>query len=198
MRHLILIFMTAIAICTATAQTIEIKHHDAAESYKVSEIDRISHEYNDGDIVRTVWNGNEMVSESIVSVGDIICYVKPEPTIVGIWDVVESYLYRPYPNAEWQTRTRTYVLEFNEDGSFTKSDTSYESSTWSYSANDGGFSARGFVIATATQVSWDRFTGIADDKDNPTKITGKRYEGNTNTTTNVEELEGEFEMTRRE
>lgn len=81
---------------------------------------------------------------------------------------------------------------------FTKSDVSFESSPWNYNPSDGSFGAKRFAIATVSQVSWDRFTGTADNKDNPMKLTGKRYEGNVNNATNVEEMQGEFEMTRRQ
>lgn len=198
MKRIILLIFSLIVLQVVSAQSIELNSGDSKESFKVSEIDSITHENRNGDLVRVAWHNNQIVSETPVAVGDAIYYVKAEPTLVGIWDAVETYYYRKYPGADWEKGTRTYTIEFNEDGTFTKSDISFVSSSWDYNSSDGSFGAKGVSIATATQTSWDRFTGTADNKDNPMKLTGNRYEGNVNTVANVEEKEGEFEMTRRQ
>lgn len=198
MKRIVLLIFASIIVQIAVAQNIELMYGNSTERFKVSEIDSITHEIRNGNLMRLAWHNNNVVSETPAAVGDAICYVKAEPTIVGIWDAVETYSYRKYPGADWEKRTRTYSIEFKEDGTFTKSDDSFESSSWSYNPSDGSFGAKGIAIATATQTSWDRFTGNADNKDNPMKLTGKRYEGNYNTVTNVEEMQGEFEMTRRQ
>lgn len=198
MKRIILLILTFIIVQISVAQTIELNCGNSTEHFKVSEIDSITHEIRDGNLIRLVWYNNAIVSETPTAVGDVICYIKAEPTLVGVWDAVETYSYQKYPGADWEKGTRTYTIEFKEDGTFTKSDTSFESTSWNYNPSNGNFGAKGFAIATATQVSWDRFTGIVDNKDNPMKLTGKRFEGNMNTVTNVEEMKGEFEMTRRQ
>lgn len=197
MKRISLLIIVLTSLIVLKAQSIEISYGNNTEKFKVSEIDSITHEIQNAEIKRLVWHNGSVVSEKPVSVGDSIRYVKPEPTLVGVWDAVETYSYRPFPGAAWEDRTRTYTIEFKDDGTFTKSDTSFVSSTWSYSSSSGSFSAKGNSIATTWQVSWDRFTGNADDKEYPMKLTGKRYEGNFNAVTTVEDAKGEFIMTRR-
>lgn len=198
MKRSILLFLSLIILQIASAQSIELNYGNSKESFKVSEIDSITHENRNGVLMRVAWHNNQIISETPIAAGDAICYIKAEPTLVGIWDAVETYSYQRFPGADWEKRTRTYTVEFKEDGTFTKSDISFVSSSWSYNPYDGSFGTKGFSIATASQTSWDRFIGIADDKDNPMKLTGKRYEGNVNSVANVEEMKGEFEMTRRQ
>ncbi|MDE7154283.1 MAG: hypothetical protein K2O00_07580 [Muribaculaceae bacterium] len=197
MKRFYLIILLAVLVNSAIAQTITVKHGETNDSFKISEIDCITHEIQGENLVRIAWHNGSVISESTVSVGDEIVYEKAKPTIVGIWDVEEKYEYRRFPNAPWETRTRSYIVEFKEDGTFTKSDTSFERSSWSYNSTTGSFGAKGFTIATGSQLSWDKFNGNADNKDNPMKITGVRYEGNVNSVANVEEKKGDFEMTRR-
>lgn len=119
------------------------------------------------------------------------------PGISGTWNVVETYSTRPFPGAEWQTKTREYSLSLNEDGSIqiSGSDTEYIGGSWSYTSS-GSFNATGHIIATQTQNTWDRFKGTVDDIKNPQKITGTRYRGNMNQVTYVEDAAGSFVMTR--
>lgn len=127
--------------------------------------------------------------------GEVKSFTTLAPSIVGTWNVVETYETRPFPGAEWETKTREYSLSLNEDGSISKSDTEYIGGSWSYSSG-GSFYATGHIIATQTQNTWDRFDGKVDDIKNPQKITGTRYRGNMNQVTYAEEAVGSFVMTK--
>ncbi len=119
------------------------------------------------------------------------------PSISGTWNVVETYSTRPFPGAEWETKTREYTLHLNSDGSVNVDGLGYDyiGGGWSYGSN-GRFGATCHVIATQTQNSWDRYEGVVDDIKNPQKITGTRYVGNMNQVTNVEDAAGSIVMTR--
>lgn len=118
------------------------------------------------------------------------------PGISGTWNVVETYSTRPFPGAEWQTKTREYSLTLNEDGSVQISGMGYEYIGGSWGYGGGNFSATCHIIATQTQNSWDRFEGKVDDVKNPQKITGTRYRGNMNQVVNVEDAVGSIVMTK--
>lgn len=137
------------------------------------------------------YNGQMYSSRECVS------FATKVPSIVGTWNVVETYSSRPFPGAEWETKTREYSLSLNENGSIQilGSDTEYISGSWSYTSS-GSFNATGHIIATQTQNTWDRFNGTVDDVKNPQKITGTRYRGNMNQVTYVEDAAGSFVMTR--
>lgn len=119
------------------------------------------------------------------------------PGIVGTWNCVEEYDWRPYPSAAWQTKTRSYTLTLHSDGSITVNglDYNYIGGSWDYSSS-GLFTATGHVFATQTQNSWDRFEGTVDSVKNPKRITGVRYRGNMNMVVNVEDVAGRITMTR--
>ena len=118
------------------------------------------------------------------------------PGISGIWNVVETYSTRPFPGAEWETKTREYTLHLNSDGSVKVEGLGYDyiGGNWGY--GNGHFGATCHVIATQTQNTWDRYEGVVDDIKNPQKITGTRYVGNMNQVTNVENAAGSIVMTR--
>lgn len=136
------------------------------------------------------YNGQMYASPECVS------FVTKVPSIVGTWNVVETYSTRPFPGAEWQTKTREYSLTLNEDGSVQISGMGYEYIGGSWGYGGGNFSATCHIIATQTQNSWDRFEGKVDDVKNPKKITGTRYSGNMNQVVNVENAVGSIVMTK--
>ncbi|MBD5459698.1 MAG: fibronectin type III domain-containing protein [Lachnospiraceae bacterium] len=118
------------------------------------------------------------------------------PGISGTWNVVETYSTRPFPGAEWETKTREYTLHLNTDGSVNVEGLGYDYIGGSWGYGNGRFGATCHVIATQTQNSWDRYEGVVDDIKNPQKITGTRYVGNMNQVTNVENAAGSIVMTR--
>lgn len=120
------------------------------------------------------------------------------PDISGMWKCVEEYSYRPFPNAEWETRTREYTFTLNQDGSMQVTGLGYDdiAGSWSLSAN-GNFSARVDIIATQTQNTYDTFAGTVNDVANPTVITGSRTRTNINQVSSNSERQGNFTMTRQ-
>lgn len=118
------------------------------------------------------------------------------PGISGTWNVVETYSTRPFPGAEWETKTREYTLHLNTDGSVNVEGLGYDYIGGSWGYGNGRFGATCQVIATQTQNSWDRYEGVVDNIKNPQKITGTRYVGNMNQVTNVENAAGSIVMTR--
>lgn len=119
------------------------------------------------------------------------------PDLQGTWNCEEEYDWRPFPGAEWQTKTRNYSITLNDDGSFKVNglDYDYIGGSWGFSC-DGSFFATAHIIATQTQNTWDRFEGKIENRDNPNKITGVKYRGNMNQVVNVEEVVGRITMTR--
>lgn len=140
-------------------------------------------------IARVEFQGGKWESNSI-------SFTTKAPSIVGTWNVVETYSTRPFPGAEWQTKTREYSLTLNEDGSVQVSGMDYEYIGGGWGYGGGNFSATCHIIATQTQNSWDRFYGKVDDIKNPQKITGTRYRGNMNQVVNVEDAVGSIVMTK--
>lgn len=130
--------------------------------------------------------------------GEEMSFTTDLPDISGEWQCIEEYSYRPFPGAEWETRTREYTLTFGGDGSMVSSQYEYVDGTGGYSlSTDGKFRASGFLIATQNQTTIERYEGRVDDITNPTKITGSRYISNTNQVTSVENFEGSFTLTRK-
>ena len=140
-------------------------------------------------IARIEFQGGKWESNTIL-------FTTKVPSICGTWNVVETYSTRPFPGADWQTKTREYSLTLNEDGSIQISGIGYEYIAGSWGYGGGRFSATGHIFATQTQISWDRFDGKVDDVKNPQKIIGTRYSGNMNQVTNVENAVGSIVMTR--
>ena len=120
------------------------------------------------------------------------------PDISGTWKCVEEYNYRPFPNADWETKTREYTVILNQDGSMQVTGLGYDyiASSWSLSS-DGNFSARVDIIATQTQNTYETFAGTVDNLANPTVITGYRTRTNINQVTSNSERQGNFTMTRQ-
>lgn len=127
---------------------------------------------------------------------DCVVFITKVPSIEGTWNVVETYSTRPFPGAEWETKTREYTLYLNSDGSVNVEGLGYDYIGGSWGYGNGRFGATCHVIATQTQNSWDRYEGVVDDIKNPQKITGTRYVGNMNQVTNVENAAGSIVMTR--
>ena len=125
-----------------------------------------------------------------------VSFTTKSPGITGTWNCVEEYDWRPFPGAEWQTKTRNYTITLNDDGSMSvKGLEDYIGGSWGYSSS-GYFNATAHIIATQTQNTWDRFEGNVDSVENPTTITGVRYRGNMNQFAYSEDVAGRITMTR--
>lgn len=173
---------TITASSTETEQDLFVSGLDPSTTYTCSAYVNFRHSH-----------GNYYSKED-----DGVTFTTKAVGIAGTWNVVETYQARPFPGAEWETRTRVYSLSLNEDGAIQISgtDTEYIGGNWHYDSSNGKFNATAHIIATQTQSTWDRFNGNVDDIKNPQKITGVRYRGNTNQVTSVEEVAGSFTMTK--
>ena len=109
--------------------------------------------------------------------GEVKSFTTDLPDISGTWTCTEEY----YPNS-WSTspKYKSYSLKLYKDGLVGCSEyESIVSGSWSFE-NDGTVNISINVLATQTANSGVEWSGTVDDISNPTRVTGSKYNWNTN------------------